>query len=264
MMPPARSRRVSRSRGPAYCAVAILLGVLFAGGAAPSASPPPAPHVTPAPAPPTEPGSFDEPLRLIAEARRAWEGVADYTCVLIRRERVGGRLQPEEAVQMEARREPFSVHLRWATPRALAKQEACYVAGRNDGRMRVRPAGLLGGLGFLSLDPNDPRAREHSNHTITEAGVGHLIDHFGEEWEAGRDRPARVSAADGEFDGRPCRRVEVAWADEAGGRSVVYFDEERRLPVRAEWYGRGGEPHEVDGYTQMRVNVGLGDADFDY
>ena len=112
--------------------------------------------------------------RLVAEARQAWAGLTDYTCVLVRRERVGGGLRPEETMLMKAQREPYSVYLRWAAPQDMAGQEVCYVAGRHDGRMMVRPAGLFGSLGFLALDPNDPRARARSNHTITEAGLNPL------------------------------------------------------------------------------------------
>jgi hypothetical protein len=168
---------------------------------------------------------------------------------------------------MKARRQPFSVHLRWAAPEAMAKQEVCYVAGRHDGQMRVRPAGLVGSLGFVSINPNDPRARAHSSHTITEAGVGPLTERVGRDWEAARHRPAQVHVADAEFDGRPCRRVEVVMTEAPAGRTVVFFDRETHLPIRAEWYerGRDGEElREVDSYTKMRRNVGLVDADFEY
>jgi hypothetical protein len=199
-------------------------------------------------------------LRRVAEARRAWLGVDDYTCVLLRRERVGGRLLPEEVVLMKARREPYSVYLCWAGPRPVAGQEACYVAGRHGGKMRVRGPGLLRAVGFVSLDTKDPRGREFSNHTITEAGVGPLIERLGREWEAARVRTPRVRDTDADFDGRPCRRVEVAGD---ARRTVAYFDRETHLPVRVEWYD-GDELTEADGYTKMRLNVRLRDADFDY
>jgi hypothetical protein len=53
------------------------------------------------------------------------------------------------------------------------------------------------------------------------------------------------------------------------GRGVLYFDRQTHLPIRAEWHDRPrgggeGELREVDAYTQMRLNVGLGDADFAY
>jgi hypothetical protein len=243
----------------ACLALAVLTAVIFAGSTTPRASPPPVPPTPPAPL--TDPAALDEPLRRVAEARRAWLRVDDYTCVLVRRERVRGRLLPEEVMLMKVRREPHSVYLRWAGPRALTGQEACYVAGRHGGKMRARGPGLLGAVGFVTLDVNDPRAREYSKHTITEAGVGPLIERLGREWEAARRRAPKVRVADAEYDGRPCRRIEVA--SEGASRMVAYFDTGTRLPVCVEWYN-GDELSEADGYTKMRLNVGLQDGDFDY
>src|SRR5438128_735667 len=98
----------------ACLALAVLVAVVFAGATTPRASPPPVPPTPPAPpavvTPPADPAALDEPLRRIAEARRAWLHVDDYTCVLVRRERVRGRLLPEEVMLMKVRREPYSVY----------------------------------------------------------------------------------------------------------------------------------------------------------
>ena len=101
---------------------------------------------------------MDAPLRLIHEAQQAYRNVQDYTCLLVKRERTNGRLPPENVMEMKVRTQPFSVYLRWLQPRTEAGQEVCYVAGRNNGKMRVHPKGMLGSVaGFISLDPNDPR-----------------------------------------------------------------------------------------------------------
>jgi uncharacterized protein DUF1571 len=237
----------------------VVLAAAFTDSPPPTSSPP-APPPPRAVASPPDLGVSSEHLRLIAEARRAWAAIDDYTCAMVRRERVRERLHPEETMLMKARRQPFSIYFRWTAPRDVEKQEACYVAGRNGGKMRARGAGVLGAFGFVSVDPNDPRAREHSNNPITEAGVGRLIERLGREWAAAQTR--QMSAGDADFDGRPCRRVEVAETD-AGARVVVHFDRETHLPIRAEWYD-GDELREADAYTKMRLNVGLGDGDFDY
>src|SRR5262249_44080275 len=140
-----------------------------------------------APALPADAASpLDEPLRLIAEARQSYQQVRDYTCLMVKRERLQGRLSPEHLVRLSVRTRPFSVDMRWQGPGDLAGQEACYVAGKNGGKMRARAAGMLGRLGFMTIDPNDPRARESSNHSITEAGIGHLIERYGTLWEQER------------------------------------------------------------------------------
>jgi hypothetical protein len=219
---------------------------------------------------------MDSPLRLVGEAREAFQGVRDYTCLLIKRERIGGQLQPDQVIAMKVRNQPFSVYLRWQEPRSMAGQESCYVLGRNDNMMRVHPTGLAGIAGWVTLDPWDKRVAEHSRHSITEAGIGNLIERFGQHWEEERRlNQTQVRVADYEYNKRPCTRVETMHP--LGGkfifyRSVVYFDKETHLPVRVENYNwpqqRGGSPTgelaEVYSYIDLRPNQGLHDADFNY
>src|SRR5262249_29213987 len=83
---------------------------------------------TPAPAAAPQAGNpMDEPLRLLARARQANAAVRDYTCTLIKQERIGGQLQPVNVVTMMVRNEPFSIYLKWHQPKAQVGQEACYV-----------------------------------------------------------------------------------------------------------------------------------------
>jgi hypothetical protein len=230
-------------------------------------------------APPAEPAAspLDEPLRLIAEARRAYQGVRDYACLLVKRENVRGQLQPENLITMRVRTQPFSVYLRWHGPKTFAGQEACYVAGRNNGMMRVHSAGLLGAVGFVSIDPRDKRVSENSRHSITEAGIGNLIERFGKRYETDkRLGTATVRVAEYAYNKWRCMRVETIHADNGGGeivfyRNVVYFDKELHLPIRAEnydWPRPGGDPGgelmEVYSYADLKLNVGLGDEVFNH
>jgi hypothetical protein len=176
-----------------WCArLAVLAGLGMIGGAGPEARP--AKDASP----------MDEPLALIAQARKAYAEVHDYSCTLIKRERLDGQAKMSESViQMAVRARPFAVHLRWQEPRELAGQEACYVEGRYNGRMRVRAAGALGALGFVTLDPKDPRARRNSRHAITEAGLGNLIERYAGHWEEERRlNQTEVHVAAYEYNGR--------------------------------------------------------------
>jgi hypothetical protein len=227
------------------------------------------------PAAPAE-ATMADAVRLIETARDRYRDVRDYTCKLIQRERVGDRLPPETVMNMDVRTQPFSVHLKWLEPRSMAGQEAVYVAGRNHGNMRVKAAGLIGAVGFISLDVNDPRARRSSRHSITEAGMGNLIERFSEGWPRElKHGGAEVHINDFAFAGRPCTRVETIHRDNFDTffmfeRSVVYFDRETHLPIRVENYGwpkRAGAPAQLDeeySYLNLRLNVGLTDRAFDY
>src|SRR5581483_8117889 len=66
--------------------------------------------------------AMDEAMRLLAAARRAYAGLNDYTCAVIKQERINGQLQPEHVIAMKARTAPFSVYFRWHEPANLAGQ----------------------------------------------------------------------------------------------------------------------------------------------
>jgi hypothetical protein len=271
-----RSRRAGIRRLGWFTLAAVLALAVISGANPPAAAPPPAQPTTKAASigPPAAESAFDEPLRLIAEARKAYQDVKDYRCTFIKRELLGGQLQAENVVAMQVRVKPFSVFLDWKAPRDLVGQQACYVAGRNDDMMRVQPTGAAGLLGFLSVDPKDPRVLENSRHAITEAGFGHLIERFGHCYEAARKQgKADVRIALYEYNHRRCTRIETTYTDpktatDGIGRSVLYLDKETHLPVRCECYefpragSSEGQLMEVYSYVNVQLNVGLADDVF--
>jgi hypothetical protein len=222
--------------------------------------------------------AMEQAVVLLEQARTAYAAVQDYTCLLVKRERAAnGTMPPDNLVQMKVRVQPFSVFLHWQAPPSMAGQEVCYVAGRNDGKMRVHPVGLLGAVGFISLDPNDPRVRQNSRHSISEAGIGNIIDRYARAWETERNHPegTHITIAEFEYNRRRCYRVEALHPADSRGRfpcyrSLVYFDKENHLPIRVEVYdwprrpGDTGELIESYSFANLRLNVGLGDPVFNH
>jgi hypothetical protein len=198
--------------------------------------------------------------------------------LLVKRERMNGKLPPNNVIEMKVRAQPFSVYLRWLEPRPEAGQEVCYVAGQNGGKMRVHPKGVLGSFaGFVSLDVDDPRVRQTSRRSITEAGIGNTIERFARAWENERrlNLPTQVNVAEYEYNRRRCIRVETTHPDNNGGhflyyRDVVYFDKETHLPIRLEFYdwprqtGDTGRLVDMYSFANMRINVGLTDEVFNH
>ncbi|GIW80215.1 MAG: hypothetical protein KatS3mg105_2022 [Gemmatales bacterium] len=218
---------------------------------------------------------LDDPLRLLAEAGRSYQNVRDYTCRLIKQERINGKLQPLNLINLKMRTQPFSVSMQWVAPKHMAGQEVVYVDGWYDGMMRVHPAGMLRFVNFVSVHPDDPRTKSESRHNIREAGIGHLISHFHRRWTTERQlQRTQVRIADYNYANRTCTRVETIHKDSAGGlipdhRNVVYFDKQTRLPIRVEcydWPKRGGTPGgellETYSYVDLQFNVGLRDDIF--
>ncbi|HEV3262669.1 MAG TPA: DUF1571 domain-containing protein [Gemmataceae bacterium] len=247
----------------------LVLGLLDIGAVGPAAHGQPA-----APAAPT---GMERALALLTEARLRFRDIRDYECALVKRERVNGNLSPEHVLMMRVRNRPYSVYLRWLAPETLRGQEVCYVAGRNAGMMRVHPVGLQGIFGFVSIDPQDPRAFEANRHPITEAGLGSLLENTARYWEVERRlNKTQVRIADYQFDGRPCTWIETTHPDRGSGsyyayRCVLCLDKATLLPVRVEAYDwprpdgpRGGDLIECYSYLKLRPNVGLGDDAFDH
>ena len=106
--------------------------------------------------------TIDEAISLLAETQRRFQAVQDYECTLVKRERVGGRLLPVHVMTVKVRNDPLSVSIRWQAPQSKKGQEVCYFAGKNNGKMRVHLAGLLGIIGFVSVEPLDPRVQGKS------------------------------------------------------------------------------------------------------
>jgi hypothetical protein len=220
---------------------------------------------------------LDPALHYLTEAKQAYQNVQDYTCLFVKRELVKGVLQPENVMTMKVRANPFSVYMKWQAPRSLEGQEACYVTGKNNGQMRVHSTGILGIAGWVSLDPNDPRATETSRHTILEAGIGNLIDKYYERWSV-ENKPGLTTCkiAEYEFAKRRCIRIETTHPNSRPGqfysyRSVIYLDKELKLPIRSEnydWPRQGGPPGgdllEVFSYVDLKLNGSLPADAFNY
>jgi hypothetical protein len=236
----------------------------------------PAPVVSSAPAAPpsTTAAPMDEPIRILKEAQKAYAEVRDYTCQFITKEKMGNTAPVENVINMRVRTDPFAVNLKWVEPKSLLGQEAVYAVGRNDGKMRVRSAGLLGAVGFVTLDLNDARATETSKHSIAEAGIGNLLERYSSGWERERSwGMTEVQIAEYEYNKRRCVRVETTHPTNPDGRflyycTVTYFDVETKLPIRVECYDwpqcEGAQPDliEVFSYVNLKLNAGVKDDVF--
>ncbi len=246
------------------CGLAGVLVLTLLGSASP-----------PVPAP--SPNPMDEPLRLLALARRSFASVRDYTCLLVKRERLEGQLGPANVIQMKFRKEPFSVGLHWQEPKHLTGQEAYYVHGRHHDKLRVKSAGMLGLFGFISLDLDDSRVKASSHHPITQAGIGNLIDRYEQAWQHERSlNLSQVKIAEYEYNERRCWRVETIHPLLQDStflyyRNVLYFDQASKLPIRVECYDWPTRPDDVQGtlaemlcFAHLRLNRNLADSDFNH
>ncbi len=232
----------------------------------------------------------EDPLR--AALRIAYDGqnriedsIRDYTCTLTRRERVDGRLLGYETMFVKVRHrwkvegrvvQPFSVYVRFLSPDRVKGREVIYVDGRNDGKLIVRNGGIRFAHITTSLLPDSPAAMQQSRYPVTEVGVLNLTQRLianGEKELQDRNYEAKLVQG-GKINGRSCTVVQMMHKVRGEGLAYktarILIDDELLLPVHYSAYDwpdeEGGKPVLLEEYTytDLKLNVGLTDWDFDH
>jgi hypothetical protein len=221
--------------------------------------------------------ALEESLKIAQESLKKCESIKDYTCVMLKRERINGVLLEQETMFMKIRHEPFSVYTRFEAPESKKGQEAIYVEGKNDNKLIAHSPHLPGKLlGTLRLRPEGWVAMRDNLHPITDAGIKNLLLQTLELASEHRDFLQRCETRfiEGKtIDDRPCKTLEIrSPAPYLGIRMAIariYLDVEWNLPVGYESYEFADDPKaeplllEQYFYTQLKFNQNLTDSDFD-
>ncbi len=224
--------------------------------------------------------------------KRAEDGLAriknevrDYECIMTKRERVEGRLQPApQYMDVKIRHEqkegdkitvPFSVFLKFRKPTSIEGREVIFVQGRDNGDLIARRGGRRNPNMTVQLAPDGPMAMDGNRYPITEIGfvimVERLIEVMKNEIQSEECEIKVFSNA--KLNKRPCTHFELTMLKESPNskfmKAVMFVDDEYRVPVYYAAYDwpeqEGGKPEMIEeySYTSIKLNVGLTDKDFD-
>ncbi|MBI3837369.1 MAG: DUF1571 domain-containing protein [Planctomycetia bacterium] len=201
--------------------------------------------------------------------------VKDYSCTMVKHERINGKLNDQEFMFLKVRHEPFSVYMYFLGPERIKGQEALYVEGKNNGNLLGHGVGIRKIAGTVPLLPTGAMAMQGQRYPITEIGmynltrrlveVGERDKNFGEcevKFFAGAKINKRLATCIQVVHPMPRRNFTFNMAR-------IYVDEELNLPIRYEAYDwpekPGGPPLLIEEYTYMdvKLNNGFTDADFD-
>jgi hypothetical protein len=210
--------------------------------------------------------------------------VQDYSCTIVKQERIDGELLPPEYMYAEIRNHrekegkvvaPFSVYMYFLKPAPMKGREVLYVEGQNDGNLIAHEGqGLLRRVGAVQLKPEGAMAMRGNRYPITEIGIEKLITELIKKGERDRHRDeCTVEFKKGvTINNRSCTMLEVThphsrpYFDFHIAR--IYIDDELNLPLRYEAYTwpttPGGKPELQECYTYLniKVNLGLKDENF--
>ena len=206
-------------------------------------------------------------------------GIKDYQCTLIKRERINHKLGNYEAIFVKVRHEPFSVYMRFLGPKSVKGRECIYVENKNEGKLIAREgSGIKRKLGVFHLVPTGMLAMQGQKYPITEIGIRTLTNRlvevaendiqFGEcdvQWFKNTTIGNKTNA-------RKCMCLQVTHPTPRKEfrfhMARIYIDDEWKIPIRYEaylWPGSDGKPQLDEEYTYMnfKFNNGFTDQDFE-
>ncbi len=224
-------------------------------------------------------------LRRARDLLQRIETISDYTCTIVRRERIGEELQGFEWIYAKLRHEPgpaghgdapISVYLRFLGPEEVAGREVIYRPAAYGDKLIVRRGGTRFAYVTASIKPDGDLAMQNSRYPVTAIGLENMLRRLievGEE-DVQRGECQVQYFTDAKIDGRSCEAIRVTHPFRRPyfryHVAEIFVDDELQVPVRFASYDwpeqEGGKPRLLEEYTftQLRLNVGLSDTDFDY
>ena len=239
---------------------------------------------------PADPATAAHPLDPALQVAR--EGLAnihanvrDYSCTLVKQERINGVLNEPEYIYTEVRNRqvvngqiqvPLSVYMYFLKPESFKGREVIWVEGRNNNKLVGHEANFLRTFGAVWLDPTGTIAMRGQLYPITEMGIENLIVKLIEKGVRDRQRgEVQVEfIPNAKINGRVCTVLQVTHPERRPyfdfNIAQIFIDDEHNLPVRYAaftWPSQpGGKPELLESYTylNMKLNVGLTDDDFNH
>ncbi|WP_372718728.1 DUF1571 domain-containing protein [Novipirellula sp.] len=226
--------------------------------------------------------------RLVKQAQasldRCRQQVQDYTCTFLAQERIDGRLGPTKRCQAKVRHTypedenddvSTSIYIKFQSPKSMHGREVLWDSHANDGRMLVRKGGKV--LGFMTamIEPSSVLAMQGNRYPIDEFGIRRLLERLVDvgNAELSVEQVLVQSRPNVEINGRKCQYFEVVHPVRQEHLpfhiAKVYVDNELRLPILFEAFdwpeGESEAPVLMERYLycDLKLNVGLSDADFD-
>jgi hypothetical protein len=214
-------------------------------------------------------------LRWAHDGLRQFEQIQDYTSIMVKRERIDGKLTEPDYTFVKIRQRPFSVYMTFLKPEALKGQEVIFIPSMNDGKMLAHGTGIKKMFGTVHLDPTSPLAMKGNRYPITELGISNMVHRLIEQGE----KDAKFGECEVKFfpgakiNNRLCTCVQVMHPVPRRNflfhLARIFVDDELNVPIRFESYEwpkqPGGPPELTEEYTflNLKMNVGLSDVDFD-
>ena len=167
------------------------------------------------------------------------QAIRGYQLTMQKQERLQGRLQNKEVIEVAFREKPYSVSLHWLEG-ARKADRVTYVAGENDGMMLAHPTGVAGKLvKVVKRKVDSDEARESGRYTLDQFGfknsLKRILTSMADAKKKDRLRLDFLGEAKAiESDQRVCFKLKRTYSEpEADGTQelTIYVDRQNFLPI---------------------------------
>ena len=193
----------------------------------------------------------DPAAALTAAMKRDDAEVEGYTCVLLKQERIKGKVLAEERIECAFRKTPYAVYMKWLEGKDSRVDRTLYVPGENADKALVKSRlGLV-----LRFEPTHPLAKEASRVSITEFGIGGGMKRSLDAWVRAKKAGKLVKGVDynylgvqsrPEWAGRAChvirRKADPPEEDDGMTEITIALDVETWLQIGSDLKTHGGAP----------------------
>jgi hypothetical protein len=232
-----------------------------------------------------KPDPLDPALEMARKGLAASQAhIRDYTCKIVKRERINGKVGKIEVMDAKIRNSKvvndrvttrFGVYLKFLSPKAIKGRQVLYVDGLNNGKLLAKEGGNLHLLPAVWLSPTGALAMRGQLYPLTEIGIENLMAKL--IVRGNREKAiggCEVSIRKGfKVNDRVCTLIELRRPTKGPkfefNVAQIFVDEQLQVPIRYAAYdwpkkaGAKGEVIEEYTYLDVKVNVGITDADFD-
>ena len=193
----------------------------------------------------------------------------DYTCTLIKQERIGGRVGQEQEIACQFLESPYSVSMRWTPQTAGIGDRVLYVEGKYNDMMLVHPTGMLSKLvgSTVMRKPDSPQAMQSTLRPVNQFGFRKSLQSLLKVYRQARDG-GDLKESFGGFAEVAGRRAVVLVRylppkdDYPAWKTLIFIDLESLVPVAVEGYDWDKDLSSRYIFKDVRFNVGLTGDDF--
>ena len=192
----------------------------------------------------------------------------DYTCTLIKQERLGGRVSNEQEIAVKFLESPYSVAMAWTAETAGLGDRVLYVEGKYNDMMLIRPTGVWNKLvGTAMRKPDGPQAMQNTLRPVNQFGFRKSLESLLKVYRQARDA-GDLKQSFGEYAEVAGRKAVVlvrylpAKDNYPAAKTLTFIDLEYLVPIAVEGYDWDEKLSSRYVFKDIRFNVGLTSEEF--